>query len=239
MTTPFASHLRIAGVGGVHLRGLWLTCLTPYAVELAGVGAADWLGVDLQHGDLTAEELSPLLRVSPVPVLARLAGHDPSHIARVLDTGVDGIIVPAVESADQAMALVSASNPPPVGARSTGVSRAGVLGNPQPLLLPMVETASGLAALEEIAGVAGIDGIFVGPYDLALSLGEPSVVAPAVVTAIESVITTAHRHERIAGVFAGNTELAARLPAAELVAVDTDLAALRAGIRHLFGPGQS
>ncbi|NIK61512.1 HpcH/HpaI aldolase family protein [Kribbella shirazensis] len=235
MTTTFVSRLRASEAGDLPLRGLWLTCLTPYAVELADLGAVDWLGVDLQHGDVDAGDLAPLLRASPVPVLARLAGHDPSHVARVLDTGVEGIIVPAVESADQAAALVAASNPPPVGTRSTGVSRAGAFGKPQPLLLPMVETALGLDALEEIAAVAGVDGIFVGPYDLSLSLGASSVVEPVVVKAIETVVATAHRHGLLAGVFAGNADLAARLPAVELVAVDTDLAALRAGIRQLFG----
>ncbi|WP_051166071.1 HpcH/HpaI aldolase family protein [Amycolatopsis orientalis] len=236
MTTAFVSRLRAPEAGDLPLRGLWLTCLPPYAVELAGLGAVDWLGADLQHGDLALSDLAPLLRASPVPVLARLADHEPSHLARVLDTGVDGIIVPAVESADQAAALVAASSPPPRGTRSTGVSRAGSLGKPQPLLLPMVETAAGLDAAEEIAAVPGVDGIFVGPYDLSLSLGASSVLEPAVVTAIETVIANAHRRDRLAGVFAGNADLAARLPAVELFAVDTDLAALRAGIRQLFGP---
>lgn len=228
------AHLHAAGLGNTQLRGLWLTCLTPYAVELAGVGAADWLGVDLQHGALTAEDLPPLLRVSPVPVLARLASHDPNHLARVIDTGVDGIIIPAVESATQAAALAAASHPPPAGARSTGVSRAAALGKPQPLLLPMIETAPGLAAATEIATTPGIDGLFIGPYDLALSLGEPTVTTSTVLKAIESVITTAHQHSLLVGAFSGNPSLTAQLPPVDLLAVDTDLSALRTGLNHLF-----
>ncbi|MGL5861276.1 MAG: aldolase/citrate lyase family protein, partial [Phycicoccus sp.] len=129
---------------GAPVRGLWLTFLSAYGLEAVGAPAGlGWIGVDLQHGDLDVGDLPPLLRVARpagLPVLARLASHDAAHLARVLDTGVDGIVVPAVESAAQAAALVSAAHPPPVGRRSVGASRATVVGAPRPLLLAMVET---------------------------------------------------------------------------------------------------
>ena len=98
----------------------------------------------------------------------------------------------------------------------------------------MVETRAGLDHLDDILGVDGVDGIFLGPYDLSLSLGQASVLEPAVVAAIESVIDRTRRRSRIAGIFTGNRELTARLPAVDLLGVDTDAAALRAGLKLMF-----
>src|SRR5262249_19758742 len=130
-------------------------------------------------------------RVNPVPVLVRLASHDEAQLARVLDAGVDGVIVPAVESAAQAGELVQAAHFPPRGRRSQGLARAALLGpRDQPLLLPMVETRAGLDHLDDILGVDGVDGIFLGPCDLTLSLGRESGLADAAVSAINSAIRT-------------------------------------------------
>jgi len=174
-----------------------------------------------------------------VPVLVRLASHDEAQLARVLDAGVDGVIVPAVESAAQAGRLVQAACFPPRGRRSQGLARAALLGpRDQPLLLPMVETRAGLDHLDDILGVDGVDGIFLGPYDLTLSLGQKSVLAPEVVSAIESVIGRTGGRGRITGIFTGNRELTGLLPAVDLLGVDTDAAALRAGLRQMFGPAR-
>ena len=90
-------------------RGLWLTFLSPFGLEVAAGCGAEWIGIDVQHGDLELVDVAPLARVSPVPVLVRLTSHDQAQLARVLDAGVDGVIVPAVESAGQARALVQAA----------------------------------------------------------------------------------------------------------------------------------
>src|SRR5204863_9227053 len=116
------------------------------------------------------------------------ASHDEAQLARVLDAGVDGVIVPAVESAEQAAELVQAAYVPPRGRRSMGLARVSLLGRrDQPLLLPMVETRAGLDHLGDLRGVEGVDGTFVGPYDLSLSLGQKSVLEAPVVSAIASV----------------------------------------------------
>ena len=240
----FAAGLRAGGAAAAGpaltrpcLRGLWLTFLSPFGLELAAGCGAEWIGIDIQHGDLGFDDVAPLARVSPVPVLVRLASHDEAQLARVLDTGVDGVIVPAVESAAQAGQLVQAACFPPRGRRSQGLARVSLLGpRDQPLLLPMVETRAGLERVDDILGVDGVDGIFVGPYDLTLSLGQASALAGEVVSAIESVLTRARGRGRIAGIFTGNRELTARLPAVDLLGVDTDAAALRAGLRQMFGP---
>nr|WP_260173366.1 aldolase/citrate lyase family protein [Nocardioides albus] len=218
---------------------MWVTFLTPFGLEAASGSGADWIGVDLQHGDLDAAQLAPLLRVADVPVLARLGSHDPAALARAIDAGVDGVIVPTVESAAEAERLVAAAHLPPRGRRSGGLARAGLVGAPErPLLLPMVETRQGLEAADEIAATPGIDGIFVGPYDLALSLGEP-VRSEKVLDAIREALAAARRHDRITGAFTGDPGLAADLDdrgvALDLHAIDTDAAALRTGLAALLG----
>jgi 4-hydroxy-2-oxoheptanedioate aldolase len=209
--------------------------LSPFGLEVAATGGAEWIAIDVQHGDLDLADVAPLARVSPVPVLVRLGSHDEAQMARVLDAGVDGVIVPAVESAAQAEQLVQAACFPPRGRRSQGLARASLLGpRDQPLLLPMVETRAGLDHLDDILGVDGVDGIFVGPYDLTLSLGHESVLEGAVVSAIESVIGRTRGRGRITGIFTGNRELTGLLPAVDLLGVGTDAAALRAGLKQMF-----
>ncbi len=233
--TGFAAELRAGGPARARRRGLWVTFLSPFGLEVAAACGAEWIGIDVQHGDLEIADVAPLARVSPVPVLVRLASHDEAQLARVLDAGVDGVIVPAVESAAQAGHLVQAACFPPVGRRSKGLARAALLGpRDQPLLLPMIETRAGLDHLDDIRGVDGVDGIFLGPYDLALSLGRESVLESAVVAAITSVIDRTGGRGRITGIFTGNRALAGLLPAVDLLGVDTDAAALRAGLRLMF-----
>jgi 4-hydroxy-2-oxoheptanedioate aldolase len=98
----------------------------------------------------------------------------------------------------------------------------------------MVETRAGLDALDDILGVDGVDGTFLGPYDLSLSLGRKSVLDAAVVSAIGSVIDRTRERGRITGIFTGNRELTGLLPAVDLLGVDTDAAALRGGLKVLF-----
>jgi 4-hydroxy-2-oxoheptanedioate aldolase len=236
--TGFAAELRAGAPALGDRRGLWLTFLSPFGLEVAAAcGGAEWIGIDIQHGDLDLADVAPLARVSPVPVLVRLASHDPAQLARVLDAGVDGVIVPTVESAAQAEQLVQAAYFPPRGGRSKGPARASLLGpRDQPLLLPMVETRAGLDHLDDILGVDGMDGIFIGPYDLALSLGRESVLEGAVVSAIEWVIERTAGRGRITGIFTGNPDLTTLLPAVDLLGVDSDAAALRAGLKLLFEP---
>lgn len=250
--SDFGSDLRAAATHRTPSvrRGLWLSFLSAYGLEAVlgdrlsgatgggGSAAIDWLGLDLQHGDLGLDDVIPLLRVAErvgVPVFPRLASHAGEAIGKVVDAGAQGVIVPGVESAAEAAALVRAIRLPPLGARSTGSARTalGVTGTGEPLLLPMVETAAGLAAAADIAAVDGVDGVFIGPYDLSMSLGcrpgEPEVMA-----AIASVIEIARSAGKIVGMFAGRPDLLEVGPKLDLLAVDTDASAIRRGIADLF-----
>ena len=197
-----------------------------------------WVGLDLQHGDLGLDDVVPLLRVAEragVAVLPRLASHAGDAIGKVVDAGVQGVIVPGVESADEARALVRAIRLPPAGGRSTGAARTslGVTDGAEPLLLPMVETAAGLAAAAEIAAVPGVDGIFIGPYDLSMSLGCQPGEEP-VMSAIASVVETVRAAGKIVGMFTGRPDLLALAQNLDLIGVDTDVTAVRRGIADLF-----
>ena len=164
-----------------------------------------------------------------------MASHATDAIGRVVDAGAQGVIVPGVESADEAAALVRAIRLPPAGGRSTGAARTalGVTDVGEALLLPMVETAAGLHHAADIAAVDGVDGIFIGPYDLSMSLGCKPGEEP-VMTAIASVVETVRSTGMIVGLFTGRPDLLALAPTLDLVAVDTDVTALRRGIADLF-----
>ena len=233
--TTLASRALAANAGP--LRGLWLTILTANVLELMPTDGIDWLGVDLQHGYLEVRDLPEILRVATVPVLARAGSHDPDHLARILDTGVHGVIVPGVSSEAEVSSLVTAVRMPPEGRRSSGLARTTVVGGPaHPLLLPMIETRDGLANLTDIAAHPGIDGLFVGPYDLSLSLSRPSVIDAEVVAAIGAVVAATRQRGLLAGAYSGNRSLDPLLPHLDLLAVDTDLTVLRLGVGSLFSP---
>jgi 4-hydroxy-2-oxoheptanedioate aldolase len=100
----------------------------------------------------------------------------------------------------------------------------------------MAETRSGVERVDEILGVEGVDGVFIGPYDLALSLGFGSVLDGAVVATIESVIGRARERGGSSGSSPGTASWLGLLPAVDLLGVDTDAAALRAGLKLLLGP---
>jgi len=222
------------------LHGAWLTFLQGHGVEaLAGL-RLDWIGVDLQHGSLDVRDLPDIMRAADLagtPVLVRVPSHDPAVISRSIDVGAAGVIVPLVTTGTEAAALVQAVRLPPVGRRSSGTSRTALRAEygstppAPPLCLLMIESADGLAAVDEIAAVAGVDGLFVGPYDLTLSMGLPSTTDPAAVAARAAVVAAARSRGLLVGAFAGDPALLETFPPLDLVAVDTDVGMLRHGVR--------
>jgi 4-hydroxy-2-oxoheptanedioate aldolase len=172
--------LRTELESGAPLFGAWVMLGDTVAVEaLSGLGF-DWIGLDGQHGLFGHERTIALTQAAALggtPVLIRVASHDAATIGHALDAGAEGVIVPAVESADQARRIVSACRYPPDGTRSWGPTRMAARTtedtNACTLCIPMIETAEGLARIDEIVAVPGVDAIYVGPADLALSSGLP------------------------------------------------------------------
>jgi 2-keto-3-deoxy-L-rhamnonate aldolase RhmA len=185
--------------------GGWVVGPTIIGPEEFARAGYDYVGFDVQHGYLDDADVALLLRRLehvPIATAVRLPSADPAPIGRVLDAGADAVIVAMVESAETAAAAVAAARYAPAGVRSFGPLRADIGLDPaehedRAGVFAMIETVRGLAALDEICAVDGLSGVYVGPADLAISLGENPITAlstPAVldaVTRIHSVTTDA------------------------------------------------
>jgi 4-hydroxy-2-oxoheptanedioate aldolase len=174
--------LRAKWASGEATLGLWSSLPSPATVELLSRSGADYVCIDLQHGLTDFADLGSLLQaigLGGAAPLVRVATNEPWQIGKALDQGALGVMVPLVETADEAARAVAACRYPPDGIRSFGPSRAaGVIGSLEPEVLGgevvcfvMVETRRGLENVEAIAQVPGLDGIYIGPSDLAVSLG--------------------------------------------------------------------
>ncbi|MEU6700575.1 aldolase/citrate lyase family protein [Pseudonocardia sp. NPDC046786] len=174
------------GADGAPALGAWIKLATTESVEIMAAIGMDFVVVDLEHAPLdleTAARMIVLARACGMTPLVRVPGHEAATIGRVLDSGAGGILVPHVEDADQARAVVSAVRFPPHGARGAGgTSRAGRwgllpraeytrFGNEQVLCIPQLESAGAIGSAPEILAVDGVDAVFLGAGDLALSLG--------------------------------------------------------------------
>ncbi|KQV65272.1 aldolase/citrate lyase family protein [Rhizobium sp. Root1220] len=155
----------------------------PVAIEVMAQAAPDFICIDWEHAQIGRERIEDLVRaadVHAVPAIVRVPGHAPEAIAAVLDAGASGVLVPRVSTAEQARAAVSATRYPPIGNRGVGPGRAAGYGyriptylakaNETLVLAIQVETAEGLANIEEIVAVDGVDLIFIGPGDLSVSI---------------------------------------------------------------------
>jgi 4-hydroxy-2-oxoheptanedioate aldolase len=215
----------------------------------------DAVVVDLQHGHATHDDLPHLFaaisRTSAVPFV-RAAWNHPADLMRALDLGARGVICPMVGSRAEAEAFVVACRYPPAGTRSYGpIEGAFGRGHEQTaaaedaiLLFGMIETADGLANLEEIASTPGLNGLFVGPADLSLEkeLGSfADLTDPALLTALDSVIHAAQAHDLVPGIHAPAPKDAAAMAARGFrfvsCAVDDDLlhGAAEAALRETHG----
>jgi 4-hydroxy-2-oxoheptanedioate aldolase len=203
--------------------GLWTSLADPYAIEIVASAGFDWLVVDAEHGpnDLRSV-LGQLQAVAPYSVepVVRLPVGDPVLIKQYLDTGAHSLLIPMVESGHQAQQLVAATRYAPRGIRGVASARASRWGgisdyfrraNELVCLLPQVETAKGLEDLDEILAVEGVDGVFIGPSDLAASLGHLGNPGhPDVVSAIEGAISRIVASGKAAGILTADTALARR-----------------------------
>jgi 2-keto-3-deoxy-L-rhamnonate aldolase RhmA len=162
-----------------HVWGGWVVGPTVIGPEEFAAAGYDYVGFDVQHGYLDDADVALLLRRLehvPIATAVRLPSAEPAPIGRVLDAGADAVIIAMVESAEQAAGAVAATRYAPAGVRSFGPLRASLGLDPAALearvsVFAMIETAKGLATVDEICAVPGLTGIYVGPADLAISLG--------------------------------------------------------------------
>jgi 4-hydroxy-2-oxoheptanedioate aldolase len=207
--------LREQWAAGEPTFGAWLTVASTLTAEATARAGFDYVCIDNQHGgvdyEVTARMIQAVLLGGARPIV-RVPWNEPGIVGKMLDAGAEGIVVPMVNTAEEAAAVVRAVRYPPLGARSFGPVFAGlrapgyhVEANARVAAVPMIETADALARLDDILSVDGIDAIYVGPADLSLSLGLPPANNDdsAVFTdALEAIVAACRRHGVVPGIHA-------------------------------------
>lgn len=219
--------------------GLWLSSTTSYMAEIAATSGYDWLLIDGEHAPNTVQDLYHQLQaIAPYasqPVIRPVEGSK-ALIKQALDIGAQTLLIPMVDSAEQARQVVSATRYPPSGERGVGasVARAARWGrienymaqaNESLCLLVQVESKTALDNLDEILDVDGIDGVFIGPADLSASLGYPDNAGhPEVQRIVEESIRRIRAAGKAAGFLAVDPEMAKKCLqwGANFVAVGVD-----------------
>ncbi|WGV15024.1 HpcH/HpaI aldolase family protein [Fuscovulum ytuae] len=229
--------------------GIWCSIAgSDNAEALAGCGF-DWMLIDTEHSTVSLDTVKAMLQAAaayPTQTIVRPGWNDAVEIKRILDAGAMSILVPYIQNAEEAARAVSAVRYPPHGTRGVaGITRASRYGavdryiaraNDEICLLVQVETAEALTNIESIAAVPGVDGIFVGPADLAASMGFPGDTgAPEVKAAILEAIRRVRAAGKPAGILSLDPDLLKQAVAAGSVftAVDVDQAILLRGARAL------
>jgi 4-hydroxy-2-oxoheptanedioate aldolase len=229
--------------------GLWCSLPTTYATEILARSGFDWLCVDLQHGFLTPGDLLAVMQTADLtdtPVLVRVEHPASLVIHRALDAGARGIIFPSIETGEQAARAAALCRYPPRGVRSWGPARL-MLGNPEynpegadddALCLVMIESRRALDNLDDILAVDGVDGVLVGPSDLAIDQGLPPSPLPIDGRhrrALADIADRATEQGVIPGVFADSAEgvRAYHELGYEMFGVGNDAGLLRSAALHL------
>lgn len=219
--------------------GTWLLSASPLLAEAAGHAGFDWGVIDMEHGPLDMGDVVHLLQAVAgtrlVPVV-RVPWNDAVAIKRVLDAGATTLLVPFVQTADEAAAAVAATRYPPQGVRGmAGMSRAAHFGlkpdylataNRGMAVIVQIETESALAQLEPIAGIEGVDAIFIGPADLSGSMGiAGQVTHPRVMAAMRDAARRCHALSKPIGTIGVEPEVVAQYRAMgyDFLAVNSDL----------------
>jgi len=195
----------------------WCGIPAAFSAESMAHQGFDSVTVDMQHGIVDYQTMVTMLQAistTEVVPMVRVPWREPGIIMKSLDAGAYGVICPMVNTREQAQELVSYCNYAPKGSRSFGPVRALIYGgadypshaNDEVLAIAMIETREALDNLDSILSVEGLDGIYVGPADLAISLGKKPGFDPTdevVVGAIETIIKGANRHGVRAGIHCG------------------------------------
>lgn len=228
--------------------GCWLNLGNPFAAEIMAHVGFDWLLVDMEHGaiDITlAQTMFQAISTTNTIPFVRVPWNDAASIKQALDAGAYGVVVPMVNTAEEAKRAVAACRYPPQGERSVGPTRAQLYAGPDYLehaneeiaVVVQIEHPDAVARIEEILQVPDLDAIFVGPSDLAATMGIPVVpdnTHPRHVELVAKVLTAAKRQRVPAGIMTYSAE-AAKQKLAEgflFVSITSDARLLAAAARN-------
>ena len=243
------NRFKAALAGDDVLIGLWSTLCSNIVAEIVGDSGFDWILIDTEHSpNELPQVVSQLQALAPSPTapIVRPAWNDAVLIKRLLDSGVNSLLIPFVQNAEEAQAAVAATRYPPAGIRGvTGSGRAARYGRVKAYLhsaadeiavIVQIETGEALANLEAIAAVDGVDAVFIGPSDLSASLGHlgnPS--HPEVQAALKQGVTQLVEMGKPAGILAFNRDDALRYIdwGVRFVAVGSDQSVLLKGTTSL------
>ncbi|KYO52286.1 HpcH/HpaI aldolase/citrate lyase family protein (plasmid) [Tistrella mobilis] len=249
MKAPHNDFKRRLAAGEV-LNGFWLSLASPVASEALSLAGFDWLLFDGEHSPVDVAGVQPLLQAAATgtaSAVVRPAWNDKVLIKRLLDIGAQTLLVPFVQSAEEAAAAVLASRYPPHGVRGVaGATRASRYGqtedyfavaNREICVLVQVETGEALGRLEEIAAVDGVDGVFIGPSDLAASMGHLGKPGhPEVQAALKDAAARIAATGKAPGILATNAADARRYVdwGYRFVAAGVDIGVLMAGAKAML-----
>jgi 2-dehydro-3-deoxyglucarate aldolase len=193
--------------------GSWITLNHPSIAEIMADAGFDWLCIDLEHSVtdyFEAQQLIIAIQSKGIKAFVRVGENNPRIIKRILDAGADGIIVPSVNSAEEAQKAVNSIKYPPLGSRGVGLARAQSYGfafdhyrdviSKKITLIVQIEHINAIKELDAILKIDGVDGTFIGPYDLSGSIGKPGQWdAPEVVTALQVYEDTVKKFDKLIG----------------------------------------
>ena len=254
MTPPtpyraFPNSFRADLRAGKRLIGCWCSLANPITTEVLGVAGFDWILLDGEHSPNDVITFIPQLMALKDSVSApvvRPSWNNPVELKRLLDGGFYNFLIPFIETADEAARAVAATRYPPQGFRGVSVAQRGnrygtVPGyfegvNEQICVMLQIESGKGVAAAAAIAAVEGVDGLFVGPSDLAAGLGHlGNANHPEVQAAMAKIFSAAKAAGKPVGILAGVEADARRYIAqgASVVAVGSDLGVFRSATQAL------
>jgi 4-hydroxy-2-oxoheptanedioate aldolase len=204
--------------------GGWCSIPSPFSAELMGRCGFDWVCIDTQHGLVGYDQMVPMLQalsITATPAFVRVPWNQPDHIMKALDAGAQGVIVPMVDTEEDARAAVRAAKYPPVGTRSWGPIRAAFdvpgyspeTANRRTVVAVMIETPGGVENLDAILAVPGVDAVYVGPSDLALGHGMTPTLSPTDpehVKLIETIVDRCRERGIVAGIHCDSVETVRR-----------------------------
>lgn len=230
--------------------GVWSTLCSPVAAEVLSATPFDWMTIDMEHSPNTLDGVLHQLHAvqgNSMPVIVRPPWNDFVTIKQLLDIGVQSFIIPYVQSRQEAEAAVAATRYPPEGIRgAAGGTRAGHYGlvpdylvnaNKQICVIVQAETITAVDQIEEIASVKGVDGVFVGPTDLAASMGHlGNYHHPKVQSKIAEAAERIHAAGKMAATLSFDAELARAYAGMgyDMIAVASDISLLRQGAAALI-----
>lgn len=247
LTNRFKARLH----NGDDMLGLWFGLANNIAAEICAQSGFEWMLIDAEHSPLTDKDvLSCLQAVAPYninPIVRPVSG-DKNVLKRLCDVGVQTFLVPMIDTAEEAGAVVSAVRYPPSGTRGLGTSMARAArwnmtpdyfarANDEMCVILQIETKAGLSNLKEIAAVEGVDAVFIGPSDLGAALGYPGQPSHAdVVATVSQAIKDICAAGKPAGTLAVTSELVKtyRAAGASFIGVGSDCGVLAKGVQRLY-----